>query len=96
MSHACHHPICTAPTPRRHLFCARHWGMLSPERQAAIWQGYQPGQERGKVSPSLLWLDAVRDGLADLWDLEGRPELAQGSRDTADRYRKQHARRSAA
>ena len=96
MSHTCHHQTCSAQTPRRHLFCGRHWGQLSAERQAAVLQHYQPGQERGRASPSLLWLAAVREAVADLWDLEGRPELAGASREQAQRYRQLHARRSAA
>lgn len=75
MRHACHAEGCERLVPPRFLMCAKHWRMVSPELQAAIWKVYVPGQEERK-DPSPLYLlvqrlavveVAVRTGV---WDAD--------------------------
>lgn len=35
--HTCHLPYCASPCPPRHLFCARHWGMVPRELQSRVY-----------------------------------------------------------
>lgn len=56
--HTCHAEGCTRVVPPRLLMCPRHWGMVPPALQAAVWRHYRPGQETDK-RPTREYLDAA-------------------------------------
>lgn len=60
--HTCHADGCDTRVPPRMLMCRRHWAMVPRALQRAVWDTYQPGQERldGSAYPSCDYLDAAR------------------------------------
>lgn len=92
MSHACHYPPCKQRTQPRYAFCRDHWSRLPKIRQDAIWSAFQQGQCERRVSVSKLWLAAMREAMADLFEQDGDQHCATGSREMAERFRALHHR----
>jgi len=49
MSHVCHIIDCHREIPPRMFACLRHWRMVSPALQRALWREYRTGQEIDKI-----------------------------------------------
>ena len=92
MSHKCHYPPCKVSTQPRYAFCRAHWGRLSKILQDAIWSAFQQGQCERRVSVSRLWLAAMREATADLFEQDGEHAAAAGSREMAARFRDLHSK----
>ena len=45
--HSCHVPSCKASCPPRHLYCATHWRMVSPETQREVYRTVKLRVKRG-------------------------------------------------
>ncbi|MCK9901238.1 hypothetical protein [Glutamicibacter sp. V16R2B1] len=58
-AHTCHAEGCTTPCPPRMLMCHPCWDLVPHDRQRAVLDAYQPGQERLRVMPSDAWLTAA-------------------------------------
>lgn len=58
MSHHCHATGCATSCPPRMLMCRKHWFMVPPRLQEAVWRHYRPGQCDDK-NPSREWHEAA-------------------------------------
>lgn len=60
-------PACTLDVPHRLLMCPRHWGLVSPEAQQALWGSYRrvPGSN-GRAVLTTKYRAAVRRCLTDV------------------------------
>jgi hypothetical protein len=58
-AHTCLARGCGLIVAPRLLMCRRHWRMVPPELQRAVWHHYRPGQERDK-RPSALYLESAQ------------------------------------
>ena len=43
--------------------CGHHWRMVPDTMKRAIWQAYQPGQERDQAPISLAYLEAAKKAI---------------------------------
>ena len=56
--HTCAARNCDVVVPPSRLMCGRHWRMVPPGLQAAVWRHYRPGQGRDR-RPSREYLRAM-------------------------------------
>lgn len=59
MKHLCHATGCTVEVPPKLLMCPRHWRMVPPDIQRAVWRHYRPGQEIDK-RPTKEYLEVMK------------------------------------
>lgn len=59
MIHLCHADNCSAITVSSMFMCRKHWSMVPPTYQKAIWSNYRRGQEKDR-KPSKEYLRATR------------------------------------
>jgi hypothetical protein len=71
VEHHCHWPTCNTPVDEKLFACDAHWYRLPGAIRRAIWNAYQPGQERRK-DPSEAYMAAAM--AARSWAL-AHPEL---------------------
>lgn len=69
MSHHCHAKSCTVTVRPEMLMCRRHWAMVPPLLQRAVWRSYRPGQCNDK-SPSKAWHTAADAAIERVADIE--------------------------
>lgn len=72
MSHKCHARGCPTPCRPEYLMCPRHWRMVPPRLQRAVWRTYRDGQ-CDDMDPSPEWHVAADAaiGFVALLDGEG-------------------------
>jgi hypothetical protein len=58
VSHHCHARLCTTSVRPELLMCARHWHLVPPRIQRAVYAAYRPGQCDDK-KPSKAWHEAA-------------------------------------
>ena len=60
--------------------CRRHWRMIPYGLRCAIWDAYQPGQERldGTVFPNDAYLKVTQEAIEAVAAMEGRSSPACG------------------
>lgn len=75
-AHLCHARGCRTPVPPKMLMCKRHWRMVPPELQRAVWANYRPGQCDDK-RPSQEWMAAANAAIVAVL----RKELDQAMRE---------------
>lgn len=68
--HLCHAHGCREAINPRLLMCLRHWKMVPPELQKAVWKHYRAGQEIDK-QPSPDYLLAQRSAVWAAFVFEG-------------------------
>lgn len=56
--HTCYAKGCERIIPSRMLMCREHWHEVPFALKNAVWDAYEPGQERGK-RPSKAWVEAA-------------------------------------
>lgn len=71
MTHTCHARGCKTPVKPELLMCLRHWRMVPPKLQRAVWSTYRPGQCDDK-RPSREWHDAASAAIGYVALREGR------------------------
>lgn len=71
MPHHCHARACKTPVRPELLMCRRHWGMVTPRLQRAVWATYRPGQCDDK-RPSKDWHKAADAAIGYVASLEHR------------------------
>lgn len=71
MSHHCHAIRCATDCPPAMLMCGRHWRMVPPALQRAVWATYRDGQENDK-QPSQQWFLAAETAILAVAVREGR------------------------
>lgn len=71
--HECHAEDCHVEVPPKLLMCGRHWAMVPPDIQRAVYAAYRPGQERD-MRPSVESLDAMTAAENYIRRLEGKRE----------------------
>lgn len=76
--HVCHAVGCERRVDPKLLMCPRHWRMVPPEQQRAVWVHYRPGQERDK-RPTLEYLRAAHAAVESVRRQERRAK-AQATR----------------
>ena len=86
MAHACHYPPCRTETSPDIAFCPLHWWALSTDRKAEILHTHRAGKATGR-HPSMPWLAAMREAMADLYALDGDVTAEAHSRALAARFR---------
>lgn len=67
--HHCHAHECATPVKPELLMCAKHWRMVPKRIQRLVWKYYRPGQCDDK-SPSIEWLEAARQAMVHVMDIE--------------------------
>lgn len=72
--HHCHAFGCSTQCAPKYLMCQKHWRMVSPELQRAVWEHYRPGQEEDK-EPSPEWHAAADAAILHVKQLEGEGGL---------------------
>lgn len=78
MTHVCHAVGCVVEVPPRLLMCPRHWRMVPPHLQRAVWAAYVPGQEIRK-DPTSAYLRVAADAIAFVLAAElAPPAVEQG------------------
>lgn len=77
-AHTCHARGCSTHCPPKHLMCKRHWGMVPPELQQAVWGTYQPGQERGGYRPTKAWHEAADAAIEAVYQRETKARMRSG------------------
>lgn len=70
--HFCHADGCTVLVAPRFLMCPRHWRMVPPDIQRAIWSAYVPGQEIRK-NPTAEYMAAFEMAVNAVATAENRP-----------------------
>jgi diadenosine tetraphosphatase ApaH/serine/threonine PP2A family protein phosphatase len=70
-AHLCHAEGCQVEVPPRLLMCRRHWRMVPPPLQDAVWANYRRGQERRK-DPTPEYMAAARAAIEAVAEREGR------------------------
>jgi hypothetical protein len=68
--HTCHARGCTMLVPPERLMCGRHWKMVPPELQKAVWHHYRAGQCDDK-DVTAEWHTAADAAIAYVATLEG-------------------------
>lgn len=71
-THQCAVPQCGALIATHLLMCGRHWRMVSPGAQTAVWRTYR---DRGPGSEA--YKRAVEHAIADVVKQQGQPSLFQ-------------------
>lgn len=66
LEHTCHAEGCKTIVPPKMFMCRRHWGLLRPGMQRAIWREYKRGQEVRK-DPSLRYLAVADMAIAEVF-----------------------------
>lgn len=69
--HHCHARGCKVDVSPKLLMCPRHWRMVPPDMQRAVWRAYVHGQEERK-DPSDAWMRAADRAIGHVAMLEGR------------------------
>lgn len=67
--HHCHATGCRVAVRPQLLMCIRHWRLVPPDLQRAVWRHYRPGQCDDK-RPSPDWLSAARAAIDAVAALE--------------------------
>lgn len=62
---------CGVKVDAHFLMCPKHWRMVSPIIQHAVWWNYRPGQEHD-LMPSKSWVVASMTAIAEVAEKEGR------------------------
>lgn len=70
--HHCHANGCTRQVPPALFMCAKHWRLVPPELQRAIWRLYNPGQEKGSADVSREYVDVAKAAIAAVAAAEGK------------------------
>jgi hypothetical protein len=70
-AHTCHAEACEVKVHPRFLMCRRHWAMVPPSIQRAVWNAYVPGQEVRK-DPTPAYLEVMRLAIETVAVKEGR------------------------
>jgi hypothetical protein len=79
MTHQCHARRCGVGVKPELLMCARHWRMVPPLIQRAIWRHYRSGQCDDKM-PSEDWHVAADAAIGYVALLDGQPILKNEAR----------------
>lgn len=61
--HHCHAKGCKTPCKPEYLMCYKHWKMVAPHIQKAVWRYYRPGQCED-MQVSFEWLEAAEAAVA--------------------------------
>jgi hypothetical protein len=74
--HTCHATACDRRVPPAMFMCRPHWYALPQEMRDAIWDAYQPGQERldGTAFSSEEYLRVTREAIQFLEAKQGRQQ----------------------
>jgi hypothetical protein len=67
--HHCHARDCHTPVAPRFLMCRKHWRMVPPVLQGAVWATYRKGQEIDK-HPSRAYIEAARAAILAVYQRE--------------------------
>ena len=70
MTHHCHAYGCEKSVPPKMLMCLKHWRMVDPKIQKAVWATYVPGQEITKT-PTRAYMLAQRSAVWAVFVEEG-------------------------
>lgn len=70
MKHTCHAVKCKVQVPPRMLMCLKHWRMVPPALQKAVWREYREGQEVRK-DPTDKYLEVMNAAIDAVAEKEG-------------------------
>jgi hypothetical protein len=71
-AHTCHAKGCDRAIAAKFLMCGRHWAMVPPKLQIAVYREYRPGQEIEK-NPTHEYLVAMWRAIFAVAQKEGKP-----------------------
>lgn len=79
--HTCHWPGCDKQVPPALWGCKPHWYALPKEIREAIWNAYQPGQERSG-RPSFTYIEAAKAAQAWIRKKLAAEDAARAARES--------------
>ena len=68
-THTCHAQGCNRAVKPAMFMCFKHWQMVPPAMQAAIWRTFRPGQEKDK-QPSEAYVRAAERAIRAVREYE--------------------------